>query len=206
MDDELIQDMSCSENINSDTINQALRSEAKGIFDEELKTDDSTKMSEAVEIADDADSKGASVADAQWFDEYGKKLLALTSPITWEYHKSEIDNVNNTINSIITIVKCVSFSTIALVAFFVLLDKDAGAIISAVSGGVIDLMLGVLVGLFNSTLKSKKSYFDAESDSSKFDKMLLLVQTVASQEKRDNVIVDMLRKHFEIPSNKKDKS
>ncbi len=202
MADELKGNTLCAEHTKSDAINQALRSEAKDILGEELKTDDSTKIPNSISIADDGDMNGVSIPDAQWFDEYGKKLLARSSPIIWEYHKSEIENVNKIIDNIIIIVKWVSFLTIVLVAFFVLLDKDVGAIISAISGGVIDVLLGVLVGLFNSTLKSKKSYFDAESDSAKFDKMLLLVQTVVEQEKKDDVIVDVIRKYFDISNGK----
>ncbi len=202
MVEELREYTPCAENTKSDAINQALRSEAKDILGEELKTDDSTKIPNAISIADNGDSNSISIPDAQWFDEYGKKLLARSSPIIWDYHKSEIENVNKIIDNIITIVKWVSFSTIALVALFVFLDKDVGAVISAISGGVIDALLGILTGLFNSTLKSKKSYFDAESDSARFDKMLLLVQTVAEQEKKDDVIVDVIRKYFDISNGK----
>lgn len=192
----------CTEGSNTSDINLKLLSDADGIFNEELKADVSTSISESRSIENASDSNGNSIPDAQWFDEYGKKLLAASSPITWEYHKSEIDNVNNIINSILSIAKWVSFSTIALVAVFVLLDKDIGAIISGITGGIIDTILGVLAGLFNSTLKSKKSYFDSESDSAKFNKMLLLVQTVSDQSKKDDVIVDILRKHFEVSNNK----
>lgn len=187
-----------AESGNSSDINLKLLSDADGIFKEELKTDISTSISESRSIDDASDSNGNSIPDAQWFDEYGKKLLAVSSPITWEYHKSEIDNVNNIINSILTIAKWVSFLTIVLVAIFVLLDKDVGAIISGITGGIIDAIMGILTGLFNSTLKSKKSYFDSESDSAKFNKMLLLVQTISDQSKKDDVIVDILRKHFEV--------
>lgn len=100
------------------------------------------------------------------------------------------------------ITKSVSFTTIALVALFIVFNKDAGAIISAITGGVIDAILGVLTGLFNSTLKSQKSYFDSESDSAKFNQMLLLVQTISAQDKKDSVIVEILHKHFDIPENK----
>lgn len=192
----------CTEDNNPPDINLKLLSDADGIFNEELKADVSTSISESRSIDNTGDSNGNSVPDAQWFDEYGKKLLAASSPITWEYHKSEIDNVNNIINSILSIAKWVSFATIALVAIFVLLDKNGGAIISGISGGVIDTILGVLTGLFNSTLKSKKSYFDSESDSAKFNKMLLLVQTISDQSKKDDIIVDILRKHFEVSNNK----
>ncbi len=192
---------SCAEGCNPSDINLKLLSDADGIFKEELKTDVSTSIPESRSIDNASDSNGNSIPDAQWFDGYGKKLLAASSPITWEYHKSEIDNVNKIINSTLAIAKWVSFSTIGLVAVFVLLDKDVGAIISGATGGVIDAILGILTGLFNSTLKSKKSYFDSESDSAKFNKMLLLVQTISDQSKKDDVIVDILRKHFEI-SNK----
>jgi len=188
----------CTEGSNPSDINLKLLSDADGIFNEELKADVATSISESRSIENASDSNGNSIPDAQWFDEYGKKLLAASSPITWEYHKSEIDNVNNIINSILSIAKWVSFSTIGLVAVFVLLDKDVGAIISGATGGVIDAILGILTGLFNSTLKSKKSYFDSESDSAKFNKMLLLVQTISDQSKKDDVIVDILHKHFEI--------
>ena len=192
----------CTEDSNTSDINLKLLSDADGIFNEELKADVSTSISESRSIENASDSNGNSIPDAQWFDEYGKKLLAASSPITWEYHKSEIDNVNNIINSILSIAKWVSLSTIALVAVFVLLDKDVGAIISGITGGIIDTILGVLAGQFKSTLKSKKSYFDSESDSAKFNKMLLLVQTVSDQSKKDDVIVDILRKHFEVSNNK----
>lgn len=192
----------CTGDSNPSDINLKLLSDADGIFNEELKADVSTSISESRSIDNTSDSNGNSIPDAQWFDEYGKKLLAASSPITWEYHKSEIDNVNNIINSILSTAKWISFATIALVAIFVLLDKDVGAIISGITGGIIDTILGVLTGLFNSTLKSKKSYFDSESDSAKFNKMLLLVQTISDQSKKDDVIVDILRKHFEVSNNK----
>lgn len=191
-----------TEGSNPSDINHKLLSDSDEIFNEELKADVATSISESRSIETASDLNGNSVPDAQWFDEYGKKLLATSSPITWEYHKSEIDNVNNIISSILSIAKWVSFSTIVLVAVFVLLNKDVGAIISGITGGIIDTILGVLTGLFNSTLKSKKSYFDSESDSTKFNKMLLLVQTITDPSKRDDIIVDILRKHFEVSNNK----
>lgn len=182
-------------------INQQLISDRDEILNEELQADANTAIPEPVVIAEE-DANKSKLPDAQWFDEYGKKLLAASSPIIQEYHKSEIDNVNKIINSILAITKSVSFTTIALVALFIVFNKDAGAIISAITGGVIDAILGVLTGLFNSTLKSQKSYFDSESDSAKFNQMLLLVQTISAQDKKDSVIVEILHKHFDIPENK----
>lgn len=182
-------------------INQQLISDKDEILNEELQADANTAIPEPVVIAEE-DANKSKLPDAQWFDEYGKKLLAASSPIIQEYHKSEIDNVNKIINSILAITKSVSFTTIALVALFIVFNKDAGAIISAITGGVIDAILGVLTGLFNSTLKSQKSYFDSESDSAKFNQMLLLVQTISAQDKKDSVIVEILHKHFDIPENK----
>ena len=185
----------CSDNTND--INKVLRAETEDIFGKELKADVSTVISSPVSIAYN-NTNNADIPDAQWFDVYAKKLIATSSPIIAKYHKSEIDNVKNIINAILSIAKWVSFSTIALVAVFVFLDKDIGAIISAITGGVIDTVLGILIGLFNSTLKSKKSYFDSESDTAKFNKMLLLVQTISNQDKKDSVIEDILRKYFEV--------
>lgn len=192
----------CTECSNPSNINLKLLSDADEIFNKELKADVATSIPESCSIENINGTNSNSVPDTQWLDEYGKRLLATSSPITWEYHKSEIDNVNNIIKSILSIAKWVSFSTIALVAVFVLLDKDVGAIISGMTGGIIDTILGVLTGLFNSTLKSKKSYFDSESDSERFNKMLLLVQTISDQSKKDNIIVDILCKHFEMSNNK----
>lgn len=185
----------CSNDTND--ISKVLREETEDIFGKELKADDSTAISAPVSIAYN-NTNNSDIPDVQWFEVYAKKLLATSSPIMAEYHKSEIENVKNIINAILSIVKWVSFFTIALVAIFVFLDKDTGAIISAITGGVIDTGLGALIGLFNSTLKSKKSYFDSESDTVKFNNMLLLAQTISNQDKKDEVIRDILRKYFEI--------
>lgn len=185
----------CSNDTND--ISKVLREETEDIFGKELKADDSTAISAPVSIAYN-NTNNSDIPDVQWFEVYAKKLLATSSPIMAEYHKSEIENVKNIINAILSIVKWVSFFTIALVAIFVFLDKDTGAIISAIAGGVIDTGLGALIGLFNSTLKSKKSYFDSESDTAKFNNMLLLVQTISNQDKKDEVIGDILRKYFAI--------
>lgn len=192
----------CIKAAESKTVNQALRSEAMGIFNENLKPDFSTKILDSVAINKEEKSNSNIIPDVEWLNEYSKKLLANNSPIILEYHKSEIENVNSIIKTIVGFVKIISIATLVLVTLFVLLDKDAGAIIAAILGGVIDVILGSLVGLFNSTLKSKKSYFDSENDSAKFDKMLLLVQTVNDQEKRDTVIVDIIHKYFDVSNGK----
>lgn len=116
-----------------------------------------------------------------------------------EHHKSEIEIVNKIINVILGITKWTSIMTIIIVAVCIFLEKDMGAIISGITGGVIDTILGLLAGIFNSTLKSKKSYFDAEIDSTKFSTMLLLVQTIENQSKKDDIIMEILRSHFNIP-------
>lgn len=183
-------------------INKKLISITDEILSEELKADDSTSVLESVSISSTIDENCNSMPDAQWFDEYGKKLLSLSSRIIWEYHKSEIEKVNKIINSILIVARWVSFLTIVIVAILVFFDKDIGAIVSGAVGGAIDAILAVLIGLFNSTLKSKKSYFDSENDSNKFNKMLLLVQTISEQSQRDSVISDIVRKHFNILGSK----
>lgn len=191
------------EDAKKEDINEVLRSEINNILGNELKADDTTIISNQTTINNDFDPNKNTISDAQWLKEYITKLLATSSPIIFEYHKSEIENVNSIITFILSLIKWVSLTTIVLVALFVLLEKDTGAIISLITGGIIDSILGVLTQLFNSTLKSKKSYFDAENDSSKFNKMLLLIQAIFDQNKKDSVIVDILRKYFDVNDDKK---
>ncbi len=200
MTEQLNNSQSCLNNENESNLNHVLRTDAKEIFNKELKTDQETTTVIVGLVNDEhnKDAKKNDITNAQWFDEYAKKLRALSSPIILEYHKSEIENVNNIIKSILTIIKCISILTILFVAVFAYLDKDVGAIISGVTGGVIDIALSVLISLFNSTLKSKKSYFDSERDTMKLDKMLLIVHTISNQETKDSVIEAIVRKHFDV--------
>ena len=189
---------SCFKEEASKNISCELLSKTAGIFDKELQADASTTIKESVPINDASALNNTAVPDSEWLNEYAKRLLATSSPITLDYHKSEIENVNKIINSILSLAKWVSLATVGIVAIFVFYDKDTGAIISGVTGVIIDGILGILTGMFNSTLKSKKSYFDSESDLSKFNKMLLLVQTISDKSQKDSVIVDILHKHFNI--------
>ena len=186
---------------NKNDINEELLNNAEGIFKDALRTDSSTATNNSVSLPISNDE--TPIPDAKWFDEYGKKLLASSSPIMWEYHKSEIDNVNKIIQDILTTTRWVSFATILIATVCIFFDKNSGAIISGVIGGVIDAIFGILTGVFNSTLKSKKSYFDSENDSTKFNQMLLLVQTIADQNKKDSVIVDILHGFFDIDGGQK---
>lgn len=181
-------------------INAALRSETPTIFSNELKADNATEISNETTI--NTDTTKNTVPNSQWLEEHVMKLLATSSPIIFEYHKSEIENVNSIITYTLSLVKWVSILTIVFVALFAFLEKDTGAILSLITGGIIDVILGVLMQLFNTTLKSKKSYFDVENDSSKFNIMLLLVQKISDQGKKDSVIEDILRKYFDISDKK----
>lgn len=167
-----------------------------------IEVSESSGITTTVSVNVGKPTNGDNAYDIKWLDEYGKRMFARNSPIILEYHKSEIENVNKSIKVIIDFVKMISIITIVLITLFVLSDKNFGAIITAISSGVIEVVLGALIGLFNSTLKSKKTYFDAERNSAKFDKMLLLLQTIKDQEKRDVIIVDILRKHFNVSNDK----
>ena len=194
---------SCFEKENGKDINIALRSEANDILGEDLKEDNATVISNPTTISDDYVLGKNVISDEQWLREYITKSLATNSPIIFEYHKSEIENVNSIIRTTLSFIKWFSSVSIALVVVFVLLEKDTGAIISLITCGIVDAILGILTQMFNSTLKSKKSYFDAESDSAKFNKMLLLIQAISNQNDKDSIITDILRKYFDIKDDKK---
>ncbi len=191
---------SCPEDSNIPKIDQILFENTDDIFTKELKIDNSTAVINRRTIKRNNDPDNADIPDEQWMDAYAKKLRELSSPITWEYHKSEIENVNKIINTTLSLIRWVSFLTIILVAGFSFFDKNSGAIISLITGGLFDAILGVLAGMFNSTLKSKKTYFDAEGESSKFDKMLFLIHTISDTDLKDNVIAEVVRNHFNINS------
>lgn len=183
--------------LNSD-VKSSISTDADTILNKALETDVSTEISEPILINDNHIDESNMISDAEFFKEYSTKLLSTSSPIMFEYHKSEIDIVNKIINSILDIAKWVSLITIIVVAVCIFFERDGGAIISGTIGGIIDTILGILTGLFNSTLKSKKSYFDSEIDSSKFSTMMLLVQTISDKEKKDTIIMEILRSHFNI--------
>lgn len=179
-------------------VKSSISTDADTILNKALETDVSTEISEPTLINDNHIDESNTISDAEFFKEYSTKLLSTSSPIMFEYHKSEIDIVNKIINSILDIAKWVSLITIIVVAVCIFFERDSGAIISGTIGGIIDTILGILTGLFNSTLKSKKSYFDSEIDSSKFSTMMLLVQTISDKEKKDTIIMEILRSHFNI--------
>ena len=189
---------SCREDNSTAEIDQILFENKDVFFTKELKIDNSTAVINRRTIKKNNDPETADIPDEQWMDAYAKKLRELSSPFTWEYHKSEIENVNKIINTILSLIKWVSFLTIIIVAVFSFYNKNSGAIISLITGGFVDAILGVLAGMFNSTLKSKKSYFDAESESSKFDKMLFLIHTISDSNLKDEVISEVVRNHFNI--------
>lgn len=199
--DKPIENKLCANNGRNEDINAVLLSEAKTILSDKLKEDDSTTVSSSTTISVDHNLRKNGVSDKQWLDEYVMQSFMEYSPASRDYHKSEIKNVNFIIIFILVLLGVFSLITIIAVAVFVYLEKDTGAIISLVTGGVIDTILGFLAQMFNSTLKSKKSYFDAENDLSKFNKMLLLIQVISDNDNKDNIIMDILRSHFNIRSN-----
>ncbi len=175
-------------------VSEGLSLEANAILAEELTADDSTRTLSNVPLND---MNGNTYLDKAWVEEYGKKLTTESSELIWSYHKSEIDNVSKTMNVTLFTLLFVSVLTAIAIPICAVLDRDI-AIVSGITGGVIDVILAALAGVLNTTLKSKKSYFDAANDSDKFNKMLMSVQTISDKEKKDSLTEDIVRKFFDI--------
>ena len=109
---------SCREDNSTAEIDQILFENKDVFFTKELKIDNSTAVINRRTIKKNNDPETADIPDEQWMDAYAKKLRELSSPFTWEYHKSEIENVNKIINTILSLIKWVSFLTIIIVAVF----------------------------------------------------------------------------------------
>jgi hypothetical protein len=186
------------------SVNQQLAKDSTQLLGEALKKDKNTETNTRTIPNDDKNNiiKGIQ-SDKDWLSEYSKRLCEQTSPIIWEYHKSEIENVEKIIRFSLWIFTGVTISTFLLVILCIVLDKNYSAVITGVVGAVTDAILTIIIGMFNSTLKSKKSYFDAESSSIALNKMLLTLQSISNNEKKDDIIVNILNKFFEIESTDK---
>lgn len=183
-------------------VNSSLISDSAEILNSELKPDDLIQISSSNTMSTNQTQCDSEIPDDKWFKDYANDRLTQNTSVTLNYHNSEIELVNKIISCILSITKWVSLGTLFIVSICVLFDKNYGAMISGGLGAVVDIILGILAGTFNSTLKSKKSYFDAEIDTSKLTTMLGLVDCISDTKKKDDVIVDILRNHFDI-SNKK---
>ena len=176
------------------SVSEGLSSEAATILSEKLIADNSTRTLSNVPLND---INGNTYLDKAWVEEYGKKLATESSELIWSYHKSEIDNVSKAMNVTLITFLIISVLTATSIPICAFLDKGMAAV-SGITGGVIDVILAALVGVLNTTLKSKKSYFDAANDADKFNKMLMSVQTISDIENKDSLTEDIVRKFFEI--------
>ena len=182
-------------------VNNALCQSSTQILGKELKKDDFTEVVSSTLENGSSNSKNI-ISDEQWLADYNKKLLGLSSPHALQYHESEVRNATRVLNFLLWIFAGTTLSTIVLVAICIFKGINGGAIISGTLGAVIDMIVGWMVKVYSMTLKSKKSYFDAENEREKMNKMLFVLQTISCQDTKDQVIADVLRKYFDVDKNK----
>ena len=182
-------------------VNNALCQSSTQILGKELKKDDFTEVVSSTLENGSSNSKNI-ISDEQWLADYNKKLLGLSSPHALQYHESEVRNATRVLNFLLWIFAGTTLSTIILVAICIFKGINGGAIISGTLGAVIDMIVGWMVKVYSMTLKSKKSYFDAENEREKMNKMLFVLQTISCQDTKDQVIADVLRKYFDVDKNK----
>lgn len=182
-------------------VNDILCESSTQILSEELKKDGFTEVVASTLENSNANNKSI-ISDEQWLADYNKKLIGLSSPYALQYHESEVKNATKVLNSLLWIFAGTTLSTIVFVAICIFNGNSSGAIISGVLGAVVDMIIGWMVKVFSMTLKSKKSYFDAESETEKMNKMLFVLQTISCQETKDQVIADILRKYFNVDKDK----
>lgn len=184
-------------------IKNYIKSGTDSLFNGEVTPDKST---ETTETSIPKSGNDSIVSNEKFFKEYSQTLIVPSYQIILEYHKSEIKLVNRSLLFIFILSLIFTLLTFVLVGFFAYYDKNIGAIISGSFGGVVDIIMGTLAGIFNKTLISKKSYFISELGSLKFSKMLSLTQTITDTEKRDDVISDILRVYFKVKDSSKGSS
>lgn len=182
-------------------VNNALCQNSTQILSQELKKDDFTEVVSATLENDNANKKSI-ISDEQWLADYNKKLIGLSSPYALQYHQSEVKNATKILNFLLWIFVGTTLSTIALVAICIFKDINSGAIISGTMGAIIDIVIAWMIKVYSMTLQSKKSYFDAENETEKMNKMLFVLQTISCQDTKDQVIADILRKYFDVDKGK----
>lgn len=180
----------------SNGISDALNNETKSLLAGSIVADPLIATPNSTSLPQKNDGSYPPKSDEEWLRNYAKKILASSSSTEKNYHQAEIANMNKLVNGILASLAGVTVITLALVALFVCFDKNTGAIICGAVGGIIDAILGVLGNIFHSSVKYKKAYFDAETDKTKFDKMLWIIQTIKDETKRDDLIVEVVKEHF----------
>lgn len=130
-------------------------------------------------------------------EKYSQRITEMNSQTNKKSHEDEISNVKSIVIFALSIICFVTLTTFVLVSICIFQQNNSGAIITSVFGGVIDSILSVLTAFFHSTLKSKKAYFDAENDTLKLNKVLMLVDYVSEERKKDEVIANIIDKYFE---------
>ena len=201
--EEIKEQTSQTMNLDSTDIKHQLYSDADQLLESELKEDKNTSVATTTQITTNHDlSQEEMISNELWLSEYAKRLYEQSSQeIFFEYHQSEINNVAKVLNCSLFMFAGVTFVSFLLTAICIFLENNSGAIITSVLGLIIDGILGLIVKILNTTLRSKKSYFDSEYESTKLNKMLLILQTITDQKEKNSIIVDILRKHFNIDKN-----
>lgn len=141
------------------------------------------------------------VDDYNWINEYRKTLMG-NPLISEQYHDSEIKNARSMLIWSMSLLCIIIIGTMVLCTICVLQDKTTEAIISGTVGTIISGIISYITNAFNKTLKSKKSYFDAETERHKNNNMILLIQTISNEKVRNSVVEDVVRNYFGVGKDK----
>lgn len=161
-------------------------------LDSELEIQNSNNLNDSSLI-----SIAENESDEDWLNDYRKVLMGNQS-IVEQYHDSEIKNARTMLIWSMTLLCVIIFLTVILCIICALKDKTTETILSGTVGTIFSAIVGFITNAFNNTLKSKKSYFDAENETNKNNKMLLLIQIIKNIEARDSLVEDVVRNHFGI--------
>lgn len=183
-------------------INSFLSKRSVQILEDELKIDDDIRADVFSPLGTNTANSKNKTSDEQWLADYTQKLRDLSSPSVLQYHKEELKGTTKILSFLLWIFAGTTLSTIVLVAICICKGVTGGAIISSSLGAVIDIIIGWMVKVYNVSLKSKKTYFDAENEREKMDKMLFVLQTISNQDIKDQVTADILRTHFDVDKQK----
>ncbi len=171
------------------------------IFENEFKLPDKLSLSVQLSV-DDVDNGKDNVLTDAWLDDYKRRSLLPNSNISEQYHQQEINSMKELISTVLSLAKIVAISSFIVALICIFLDKDLGAIISGGLGALLEGIISHMITVLNSSMNTKKFYFEKELENQKFNKILGSIQTITNEDIKNDMIQKVVNSYFLSQNNK----
>ncbi len=106
------------------------------------------------------------------------------------------------ISTVLSLAKIVAISSFIVALICIFLDKDLGAIISGGLGALLEGIISHMITVLNSSMNTKKFYFEKELENQKFNKILGSIQTITNEDIKNDMIQKVVNSYFLSQNNK----